>query len=380
MAKAEKATKQFTPASTIGETIIAYRRHNPKSSCEEITQYIKKNFPGCNTNPASVACTLGKASKKFNDPVLRPGRVERQQSEDEVELDTYDINAADDDEDKENLESEEEIRERIMMRYKTMKRLAPKVLDNRLNSLIVSGPPGVSKSHSVMEAVIASGRLRHDGMTDVGGGGPMVVDGMRTNGWYDWISGSCSETGLYRALWYQRKGGVVIFDDCDGIFREEDSINMLKIATDTTKERLLSWRKQSNWLDDYGIDRTFDFKGSIIFLTNVDFEKMIKAESKMTVHYKAFIDRAAYLCMTIRTARDFMIVLNEIAGGKNGFLHDAPYNLNDKEIKKLFDFISERQRDWYNLSLRLVGQLATQMKDDPEHWQTDAIATKTKTM
>lgn len=364
------------PMKTIGETIIAYRKAHPQSSCEEITKFVKKHFPGCNTNPASVACTLGKASKKLNDPVLRPGRIERAEK-DEVQLETFDINAATTEDTK---ETDEEARERIMLRYTTMKRLAPKVILGRLQSLIVSGPPGLSKSWTIKQAIDESGRLRHDGMTDVGGGGPMEVDGMHTNGWYDWISGGCSEVGLYRALWNMRKNGVLIFDDCDGVYRDEDSINLLKIATDTTKERLVSWRKNATWLDDYGIDRTFDFKGTIIFLTNIDFEKTILQEGKMTEHYKAFIDRAAYLCLTVRTARDFMIVLNEIAGGKNGFLRHPPYNLNDAELKRLFDFVREHQRDFYNLSLRLVGQLATQMREDPEHWQTDAKATKMKTL
>jgi hypothetical protein len=368
------ATK-VKPLKTIGETIIAYRKARPESSCEEITAFVKKHFPGCNTNPASVACTLGKASKKLNDPTLRPGRIERER--DEVQLETFDINAA---ESEQSEETEEEAHERIMLRYKTMERLGPKVIQGRLASLIISGPPGLSKSWTIKKAIDESGRLRHDGMLDVGGGGPSVVDGMRTNGWYDWIGGGCSEVGLYRALWNMRKGGVLVFDDCDGVYRDEDSVNLLKIATDTTKERLVSWRKNATWLDDYGIDRTFDFQGSIIFLTNIDFERTILQEGKMTEHYKAFIDRAAYLCLTVRTARDFMIVLKEKAGGKNGFLHNPPYNLTDKEIKTMFDFIQEHQRDFYNLSLRLVGQLAQQMREDPEHWQSDARATKMKTL
>jgi hypothetical protein len=177
-----------------------------------------------------------------------------------------------------------------------------------------------------------------------------------------------------------RKGGVLIFDDCDGVYRDEDSINLLKIATDTTKERLVSWRKNATWLDDYGIDRTFDFKGSIIFLTNIDFEKRIQADGKMTEHYRAFIDRAAYLCLTVRTSRDFMIVLRVKAGGKNGFLRNAPYNFNDEQMAALFQFVEEHKRDFYNLSLRLVGQLATQMLEDPDNWQMDAKATKMRTL
>lgn len=371
-----KTAEKFKALPTIGETIIAYRLDKPESSCEEILEFIKKNFKGNQTTIGSVASTLSKACKRLKNPILFPGRTTRK-DDDDVQIETFDINAA---EPEENPETDEEARQRIMMRYEAMERLAPKVLNGKLPSLIVSGPPGLSKSWTIKAAVDASGRQRHDGMLDVGGGGPCVVDGFTTTGWYDWISGGCSEVGLYRALWNMRKGGVIIFDDCDGVYRDEDSINLLKIATDTTKERLVSWRKNATWLDDLGIDRTFDFRGSIMFLTNIDFEKTIQGDGKMTEHFKAFIDRAAYLCLTVRTARDFMIVLEEKAGGKHGFLRQAPYNFDEKKTKVLFEFIKEYQREFYNLSLRLVGQLAKQMIEDPDHWQMDARTTKMKTI
>ncbi len=231
---AKTASKEkFSVQSTIGDTIILYRQCNPESSCEEILALIKKHFKGSATTIGSVASTLSKACKRLGDQRLFPGRTMRR-DDDDIQIETFDINASTEEEDK---ETEEEARKRIMMRYEAMERLAPKVLSGKLSSLIVSGPPGLSKSWTVKAAVDASGRMRHDGMLDVGGGGPTMIEGMPCNGWYDWISGGCSEVGLYRALWNMRKGGVLVFDDCDGVYRDEDSINLLKIATDTTKER-----------------------------------------------------------------------------------------------------------------------------------------------
>ena len=156
--------------------------------------------------------------------------------------------------------------------------------------------------------------------------------------------------------------------------------HLLKIATDSTRERLVSWRKHASWLDEYEIDKTFDFRGHIIFLTNVDFEETIRRNHPSADHFRAFIDRAAYLCLTLRTARDFMIILEWKAGGAGGFLNNHPYNLKKSQIDELFAFVREHQAKFYNLSLRLVGQIAIQMIEDPNNWRNDVSATKMRTI
>ncbi len=363
---------------TVQQTIVDYKQKHPNASPEEIAKHVKKAIPGARTTPGSVACTLNRAG-------IRAGGVFKKQEE----LPTFDT-AAKHDEGPE--ETEDEARERILLRYEAMERLAPRCIGGKLRSLIISGPPGVSKGFTVNEAFQVSGRRRHDGCTDVRGGGPMFItdDGKPLEhdeerlpehelipGYYDHISGSCSAVGLYRALWHMRNGGVVFLDDCDSVFHDEDARNCLKIATDTTKERLVSWRKNSAWLEDEGIDKTFDFKGQLIFITNIDFEEVVRRDHKDAEHFKALIDRAAYLCLTIRSARDFMIVIEWKAAGKNGFLHKT---LTQKQINELMTFVREHQARFYNLSLRLVGQIAEQMIADPEHWQRDVMATKMKTV
>lgn len=380
----------FKPLKTIGQTILAYREARPDSSCEEILAYVKKHFPGCKTTLSSISSTFSHAG-------IAPGRIGKK---DDIILKPADINRVEANHDE---ETEDQARERIFVRYKAMERMAPRVIHGKIPSLIISGPPGVSKSWTVTESLEASGRMRHDGQMNVGGGGPMRVrkigdvlkypgpngydeddgDDFETvahPGYYDQIQGTCSAPALYTALWNMRNGGVLFLDDCDAVFRDEDALNILKVATDSTRERLVSWRKNSSWLDDAGIDKTFDFRGQIIFLTNIDFEQVIERGHSSSEHFRALIDRAAYLCLTLRTARDFMIVLDWKAGGRDGFLRKAPYNFNDVEIKTLLDFVRENQRRFYNLSLRLVGQIALMMRADPESWRVDVEATKMRTI
>ena len=374
------ATVKIAPQKNIQDTILTYKRSRPDASCEEITTFVKKHFPKCNTNPASVACTLSKAAKRLNEPKLHPGRLIKQDDE----LPTFKPAAVAHDEALD--ETEDQARERINIRYQAMERMAPRVIAGRIPSLIVSGPPGVGKSWTVTESLKESGRMRHDGLTNVGGGGPMRAEDeatgqlVETPGYYDQIQGTCTAVGLYHALWNMRNGGVLFLDDCDAVFRDEDALNLLKVATDSTRERLLSWRKHATWLDEYEIDKTFDFRGHIIFLTNIDFEEVIRRGHKDSEHFKALIDRAAYLCLTLRTARDFMIRIKDVAGGKHGFLARHPYDLQPDRVTELLDFVAENQNRFYNLSLRLVGQIALMMKADPRDWRRDVTATKMRTI
>lgn len=362
------------PESTVGKTILAYKKQKSSATCEEMLLFVKKHFPSCKTTLASVASTLSHAG-------IAPGRIGSKSTRDD--LPTFTPTHDDHEEIK---ETEPQARERINVRYMAMERLAPRCINGAIPSVIISGPPGVGKSWTVTEALRASGRLRHDGITNVGGGGPLNAlnektgERVATPGYFDQIQGSCTAVGLYMALWHMRNSGVLFLDDCDAVFRDEDALNLLKVATDSTRERLVSWRKNAVWLDEYEIDKTFDFRGHIIFLTNIDFEEVIRRGHKDSEHFKALIDRAAYLCLTLRTARDFMIRIKDVAGGKNGFLMKAPYSLDEKQSRELLDFVSDNQTKFYNLSLRLVGQIALMMKADLKDWRIDTQATKMRTI
>ncbi len=393
-------------AETIKGFILDYHRNHPKATYEQIHTHVVKHFKGCSTTVASVACTLSRERKlKVVGHVDVAGTKEFADLKDEHNVD----------------ETDDEIRRRIGIRYDAMARMSQRLIDGQIPSLIVSGPPGIGKSYTIADAIKRSGRQRHDGLTNVGGGGKMTIeqfeafkeesydrdeedddeDGDRedgdfieegiisskteakpkafsTTGWYDQISGSITPVGLYHALWNMRKGGVLILDDCDDIFRDETSLNLLKIATDSTKERLVSWRKQASWLEEYGIDRTFDFQGHIIFLTNIDFEDVIERGHKDSEHFKAIIDRALYLCLTLRTKRDFMVRIGDVSTGETGMLRKH-FGLDEAQTEMLLKFVADNQKRFYNLSLRLVGQIALCMKADPEGWKQDIEATKMRT-
>ena len=287
-----------------------------------------------------------------------------------------------DDEPEETLEQAEA---RIMVRYAAMERNSKRMIKGTVPSLIVSGPPGLGKSHTFRRDLKASGRIEwmdvQEELTYAGDDQEKAAP--YKNKLYDVISGSMTPPGLYQALWNMRNGGIIMVDDCDSVFHDETCLNLLKAALDSDPaHRKVSWRKEAKWLEDYGIPKTFHFGGHVIFLTNIDFESVIakNPESQMANHLRALIDRSLYLCLTLRSQRDFLIRIRQVAAGENGMLA-VEHGLTPEQADEVLEFVEEHKARFYNLSLRLVGQIAILMKDDDGSgdWREDVIATKTKT-
>lgn len=343
----------------------------------ELAEYIRKACPGAKTTPASVssmksrlksAIALGDALPSGSSALVQSLAFEALPSGDDSE------------------ETLEDAKKRIDVRYNAMARMCKRIVRGGMPSLIVSGPPGLGKSYTALEAleelelkgeltnVLKTGQLDADDMDAEDR--EEVEEAVEAAGRvYDVISGSITAVGLYQALWNCRKGGVILLDDIDEVFRDEVCLNLLKAALDSGKKRMLSWRKEANWLDEYGIDKTFEFKGHVVFLTNIDFEAEIAKNGKLAEHFKALIDRSYYLCLTLRTKRDFMIRIRQVAGGEDGMLCTT-HGLSVEQCDEVLDFITDNQDRFYNLSLRLADQIARMRAIDEDGWMEDVEATK----
>jgi len=76
--------------------------------------------------------------------------------------------------------------------------------------------------------------------------------------------------GLYRLL-FEHSRQRLVFDDCDNIFKDSDSINLLKAALDSYDVRTVSWHS-SRLPDD--LESSFQFEGQIIFVSNLIAERI----------------------------------------------------------------------------------------------------------
>lgn len=383
-------------SNPITEAVIECLTQDPHADNVRVALYVREKVPGAQTTPASVSSIKSRiraeakaagAENPFPNAARGVGGAA-----DGLPMPSWMLPSgggggmAETDES----ESDEEAAARIMVRYKALERNAKKLVDHRLPALIVSGPPGLGKSYEFRRRLKESTLIywydiedQYDAAQDPEGYAVLVQDGpggKPCSGFYDLVSGSITAVGLYQALWNMRKGGVLVLDDVDDVFRDETSLNLLKAALDNDPEhRRLSWRKEAKWLEDYGIPKTFLFEGSVVFLTNIDFETVINKGHRDAEHFKALIDRSHYLCLTLRTQRDFMIRLRQVSDGENGTLQKV-HGLTPEQAVEVMDFIDQNKGRFYNLSLRLVNQVAEAYLDDPDGWKDDIIATKTRTM
>lgn len=240
-------------------------------------------------------------------------------------------------------ETDAEIMERLDERFDTIDMLANASCLGKIRSLIISGPAGLGKSYTVEKAVEA-----YD------------PDGMRSI----IAKGFVKATGLYLLLHeYRHEGNVIVLDDADSIFRDEDALNILKGALDTSRQRIISWRSETKMTDADGepIDRTFEFKGTVIFLTNVDFDEQIAKGSRMSPHFEALISRSHYVECDMHSTRDYVIRIQQVCD--RGMLVDQK-GLSRAQSTNVVDFIKEHKDRLRELTLRMALKLADLYKMD----------------
>jgi hypothetical protein len=132
-------------------------------------------------------------------------------------------------------------------------------------SCVVVGEGGLGKTYTVLKALEAAG-LRDVSECDV----DTVVDGRKC---FRVVKGFSTAKGLFRIL-HENKDSILVFDDCDSVLKDPDSLNLLKGALDSYDKRLITWNTS---IDNDGLPRMFQFKGGVIFISNMPMEKISQA-------------------------------------------------------------------------------------------------------
>ena len=247
-------------------------------------------------------------------------------------------------------ESDAEIIERLRERFSMLSEMTKAVKKGDVRAMIVSGPPGVGKSHGVEEVLD-----RYKIMEDMGGRKTHEV-----------VKGAMSALGLYAKLYKMAdEGNVIVFDDCDSIFSDELSLNILKAALDSKKNRKIHWNTDSHKLRNEGVPDCFTFKASAIFITNLKFDKV---KGKLREHLEALESRCHYMDLTIDTEREKMLRIRQVI--QDGML--AGYKLSDEVKLDIIDFVDVNKKRLRELSLRTVLKVADLAVAFPDRWETFA--------
>jgi hypothetical protein len=248
-------------------------------------------------------------------------------------------------------ESNEEIVERLRQRFDMLTDMTKAVKKGDVRALIVSGPPGVGKSHGVEEVLD-----RYRMMETLGGSKK-----------YEVVKGAMSPIGLYVKLYkYADKDNVIVFDDCDSVFSDELSLNIMKAALDSKKHRTIHWNTDSFKLRNEGVPDSFKFEGSAIFITNLKFDRV--KSKKLKDHLEALQSRCHYIDLTIDTEREKMLRIRQVI--EDGMLSE--YGFSDDVKEEIIDFVDMNKNRLRELSLRTVLKVGDLARAFPDTWEAMA--------
>jgi effector-binding domain-containing protein len=147
--------------------------------------------------------------------------------------------------------------------FDELKTLVTMVIEDVNPSLIITGRGGIGKTHTVMSTMKEFGLVKDED--------------------YVVIKGASTALSLYKSLYFNRDK-ILVFDDCDSIFKDADGVNILKAALDSYDEREISWLSRSTYNPDTDepsksreVPSRFLFEGQIIFISNKSMSELDQA-------------------------------------------------------------------------------------------------------
>lgn len=226
-------------------------------------------------------------------------------------------------------------------KYRAVEKIISNMLTgNSTTPLILEGPAGVGKTSMVKKFIVDSGHTR-----------------------YDVVAGKITPLALYIALYELRNtGDILILDDTDTALENIDALNILKAATDTQAERVVSWISSKAVV---GLPQQFKTKGSIIILSNNTFAN--SGRSKKGAHLDAIMSRSYSLTISDTNIQNKFIQLCYMVC-RNGMFND----LTQQESNMLLQYIEDNLQVFKQFDLRTAVKLRELYKLHPEDWRDTA--------
>jgi hypothetical protein len=227
------------------------------------------------------------------------------------------------------------------MRYSGVESFIEKMANGKFFSLIVNGPPGIGKTHSV-ELYLK--KYAKDS--------------------YKVISGHMTLLSLYSVLYgYRKKGQIVVLDDVDSVFSKVEGVNILKAAMDTKAVRNIHWESPSGLLNTMELPKNFEFNGGVILISNIGFGG---TNGKLVAHLLALKDRS--YCIPIAESTEnslfkqicFMVLERDLMTAL-----EVPQDAQ----QMLLEYIDDNQKHFHTLSLRTVVKISKLYNLDPVDWR-----------
>jgi len=188
--------------------------------------------------------------------------------------------------------TEKQNRYGINERFGFVEKLVTMVATGVQPSAVITGEGGLGKTYTVTKT------LENHGYKDISDLADFQVGSViNTRKCFTMVKGFSTAKGLYRTLFENNKS-IIVFDDCDAVLKDPIALNLLKGALDSYGKRIISWNAD---MRDDDLPRSFNFEGRVIFISNMDQDKIDQAirsrsmmiDLSMTLDQK--IDRMEYI-------------------------------------------------------------------------------------
>lgn len=250
-------------------------------------------------------------------------------------------------------ETDEQIHKRILKSFGDIADITEGTIAGAFRATIISGPAGLGKSYTVEKAISEF---------DPNGVNSTIVTGKMT------------PVGLFKQLWdHREEGQILVIDDCDSIFFDDTSLNLLKAACDTqtNRPRMVSYLSESQFVSERDgsiIDKRFEFKGTVIFITNYDFDDMIDNGHRLAPHFAALKSRSMYISLEMKTRKEYMIRVEQLA--------DSLFNGHTEGCRnEVLDFMRKNLSELDEVSARMTSKIIGIRKAMPQKWRDMASRT-----
>ena len=235
----------------------------------------------------------------------------------------------------------------INERFEFVENLVEMIATGLTPSAVITGEGGLGKTYTVNKTLVAQG------LKDLTDAGALEVGSTvnRRNSFTS-VKGYSTPKGLYRTL-YENKDSVVVFDDCDSILKDPVALNLLKSALDSYGKRIISWNAEAGFGRDDELPRSFEFKGRVIFISNLSQDKIDQAI------------RSRSMMVDLSMTEDQKIERMEVIAASDEFLPE----FTTEYKRDALDLIRSLKEDAKEISLRTLISVTKIRASGNKNWK-----------
>jgi hypothetical protein len=190
------------------------------------------------------------------------------------------------------------------------------------------------------------------------------------------ITGKATTAGLYKNL-FQHNGKLVLFDDCDEVLKDDNSVNMFKGALDSTGDGTISNLSGRAIKGDDGnpIPQRYKFTGRAIFISNLSAKELpqpLKSRS-LRVDLSMDADQTMERIKEIASHKESGKMTNIKLEDTNG----KSVKYDHQDMVDAISFMDKHKNKMGDLNVRTLGSIVKLIHDSKEEgedddWQTSA--------